>query len=81
MDAAEYKLMLWDGESKGTLTGLIKMVRQDKPVVVYLAPKKTFRNLRSADDVFELSDTCNRTSVQRLQRELGIERVLHRPIS
>jgi hypothetical protein len=57
------------------------MVRQDQPVVVYLAPKKTFRNLRSADDVFELLGKCDRASVHRLERELGIERVLHRALS
>jgi hypothetical protein len=44
VDDAAYGLMLWDGESKGTLNSVINMVRQDKPVVVYLAPKKTFQN-------------------------------------
>jgi hypothetical protein len=63
VDAAEYGLMLWDGESKGTLNSVIKMVRQGKPVVVDFAPKKAFRNLRSADDMFELLGTCDRASV------------------
>jgi len=81
VDAAEYGLMLWDGESKGTLNSVINMVRQQKPVVVYLAPKKAFWNLRSADDVLELLGACDRASVQRLERELGIERVLQRAIS
>jgi len=53
------------------------MIRQNKPVVVYLAPKKTFRNLRSADDVFQLLGTCDRASVQRLERELGIDQRSH----
>ena len=70
--------MLWDGESKGTLNSVIKLVRQDKPVVVYLAPKRTFRNLRSADDVFELSGACDSSSVRRLERELGLDEVSHR---
>jgi len=78
VDAAEYGLMLWDGESKGTLNSVINMIRQEKPVVVYLAPKKTFRNLRSADDVFELLSKCDRASVQRFERELGIDGTLHR---
>jgi hypothetical protein len=38
VDDAAYGLMLWDGESKGTLNSVINKVRQDKPVVVYLAP-------------------------------------------
>src|SRR3989475_10205457 len=40
VDTAEYALMLWDGESKGTLNSVINMVRQNKSAVVYLAPKK-----------------------------------------
>ena len=78
VDAAEYGLMLWDGESKGTLNSVIKLVRRDKPVVVYLAPKRTFQNLRSADDVFELLGACDSSSVRRLERELGIDEVSHR---
>lgn len=78
VDAAAYGLMLWDGESKGTLNSVINMIRQEKPVVVYLAPKRTFQNLRSSADVAELLTNCDRASVQRFERELGIEHVLHR---
>jgi hypothetical protein len=73
VDAAEYGFMLWDGESKGTLNSVINMIRQEKPVVVDLAPKKTFQNLRSSSDAADLLTNCDRTSVQRLERELGIE--------
>jgi predicted nucleic acid-binding protein len=34
------------------------MIRQSKPVVVYLAPKRTFQNLRSANDVMDLLGTA-----------------------
>lgn len=78
VDDAAYGLMLWDGESKGTLNSVINMVRQGKPVVVYLAPEKAFQNLRSADDVADLLSKCDRASVERFERELGIEHVLHR---
>ena len=78
VDTAEYRLMLWDGESKGTLNSVINMIRKNKPVVVYLAPKKVFQNLRSPEDVAGLLSLCDRASVQRFERELGIEDVLHR---
>jgi hypothetical protein len=80
VDAAEYGLMLWDGESKGTLNSVINMIRQNKPVVVYLAPKKVFQNLRSRDDISELLRKCDRASVERFERELGIERVHRAPL-
>ena len=76
-DAAEYGLMLWDGETKGTLNNVVNMIRQDKPVV-YLAPKNVFKNVRSWRDVDELLSNCERASVQRFERELGIEHVAHR---
>jgi len=82
VDDAAYGLMLWDGESKGTLNSVINMIRQEKPVVIYLAPKRVFHNLRSASDVIDLLSNCDRANVQRLERELGIERVLYRaPLS
>ena len=78
VDEAAYGLMLWDGESKGTLNSVINMIRQNKPVVVYLAPKKRFQNLRSASDLSALLSNCDQASVQRFGRELGIEHMLHR---
>jgi len=62
--------MLWDGESKGTLNSVINMIRQNKPVVVYLAPKKGFQNLRSADDTSGLLRKCDRASAERFERDL-----------
>ena len=73
VDDADYGLMLWDGESKGTLNSVINMIRQNKSVVVYLAPKKVFQNLRSPEDVAALLSQCDRANVQRFERELGIE--------
>jgi len=78
VDDAAYGLMLWDGESKGTLNSVINMIRQEKPVVVYLAPKKTFQNLRSPSDVVDLLGNCDRASVRRFERELGIEHMPQR---
>lgn len=81
VDDADYGLMLWDGESKGTLNSVINMIGLGKPVVVYFAPKRMFQNLRSSGDVLDLLSSCDRASVQRFERELGIEGVLHRAIS
>lgn len=78
VDESAYGLMLWDGESKGTLNSVLNMIRQHKPVAVYLAPHKMFQNLRSVDDVADLLSKCSQASVHRLERELSIERTLDR---
>jgi hypothetical protein len=79
VDDADYALMLWDGESKGTLNSVINMVRQNKPVVVYLAPKKVFQNVRSSDDLNVLLSNCDTATVRRFERELGVEFTHNRP--
>jgi hypothetical protein len=47
-DAAEYGLMLWDGKSKGTVNNVVKLSRDNKPVIVYIAPTRQFRTISSA---------------------------------
>ena len=65
---ASVGLMLWDGKSAGTLANIIRLIEQQKPVVVYqaklheLSTIKTSEDLRSllsrsgleSEDVFEL---------------------------
>jgi hypothetical protein len=79
VDDADYALMLWDGESKGTLNSVINMLRQNKPAVVYLAPKKTFQNVRSSEDLNLLLSNCDTASVRRFERELDLGLPLYRP--
>jgi len=79
VDGAGYGLMLWDGESKGTLNSVLNMVRQNKPVVVFFAPRRTFRTIRSSKDVAKLLGECDRRSVKRFARELGISELLKNP--
>jgi DNA-directed RNA polymerase specialized sigma24 family protein len=71
VDDAAYGLMLWDGESKGTLNSVINMIRQSKPVVVYLAPKRTFQNLHSANDVMDLLGTATARVCDALSANLA----------
>lgn len=46
---ADYGLMLWDGQSRGTLTSIVDLMRRKKPVVVHLSTEKSFYNLPSTD--------------------------------
>jgi hypothetical protein len=51
---ADYGLMLWDGRSRGTLTSIIDLVRKSKPAVVYLAPDKSFYEVRDSSQLREI---------------------------
>jgi hypothetical protein len=51
---ADYGLMLWDGKSRGTLANIRDLVDRKKPVVVYLAPTRSFVTLRREGELTEL---------------------------
>lgn len=53
---ADYGFMLWDGHSRGTLANIKDLLGRQKPVVVYLAPKKSFLTLRRLDELVSLCD-------------------------
>jgi adenine-specific DNA-methyltransferase len=43
-------LMLWDGKSKGTLSNVHRLLDAGKKVVLWIAPEKKFRTLKSVAD-------------------------------
>jgi hypothetical protein len=71
-EAADYGLMLWDGESRGTLTNIIDLVRRGKPVVVYLAPERAFTTLKAPDDITKLHSRLDSATFLRVDQELQL---------
>lgn len=69
-EEADYGLMLWDGQSRGTLTNVVDLVRKGKPVVIYLAPDKSFYTLRRPIDLAAMLDRFDATALRRIDREL-----------
>ena len=51
---ASHGLMLWDGESRGTLTNIRNLVDSHKPVVVYLSPAKAFLTVKTSVELDHL---------------------------
>jgi hypothetical protein len=77
-EAAEYGLMLWDGKSKGTVNNVVNLSRNHKPVVVYVAPTKQFRTIKTSDDLRDLLAQGDSDSVERIVNELHLEVQSHR---
>lgn len=71
-ESATHGLMLWDGESKGTLHNIITLVQRQKPIVVYFGPERLFFNVRTPADVTNLLGKCERNTLHRFERELDI---------
>ena len=43
--------MIWDGISKGTLTNVVNLLKTQKKVLLYSAPKKDFFTVRTREDL------------------------------
>jgi hypothetical protein len=59
--------MLWDGESKGTLTNVINLLNAHKKSLLYLSPKKRFLKLTDFDDLrlaLEASDSADLSEIR-----------------
>jgi hypothetical protein len=68
---ASHGLMLWDGESRGTFTNIVTLVRQAKPVVVYFSPNKMFHNIRESGDVTALLQYCDPTIRRQFEAQVS----------
>jgi hypothetical protein len=58
-DEADYGLMIWDGESIGTLMNLQRLTQKGKKAVVYVSPERSFFDLKSYADWKELIRNCS----------------------
>ncbi|HXX16726.1 MAG TPA: hypothetical protein VEJ47_17630 [Candidatus Eremiobacteraceae bacterium] len=77
-EAADYGLMLWDGRSRGTLTNIVHLIWEGKPVVVYVAPERSFCTLRRCN---QLAEMVNRFDPSALARIIGELEALQTPAS
>lgn len=48
---ADFALMLWDGESAGTMVNVARLVASAKPVVIYLSREKQFLTLKKREEL------------------------------
>lgn len=48
---ADYGFMIWDGESKGTLSNIVNLIKLSKKVLVYFSPLRRFYEIKNFDDL------------------------------
>lgn len=49
---ATWGFMLWDGESKGTLTNIVNLLNTRKKTLLYLDAQSSFFNVRTFEDLY-----------------------------
>jgi hypothetical protein len=71
--AATVGLMLWDGQSRGTLMNVLRLADQRKPVVVYVQPRKGFVDVRTSGDLAVLLSEVDRRLAKQLHQDAVAE--------
>jgi hypothetical protein len=64
-EVASHGLMLWDGKSRGTLTNIVNLTRDEKPVVVFVSLTRAIHTLRNESDLAELLRSSKETASPR----------------
>ncbi|MGH9320533.1 MAG: hypothetical protein ACRD21_22935 [Vicinamibacteria bacterium] len=65
-EVATVGLLLWDGESQGTLMNALRLVAQQKTAVVYVGPGREFVEIRSRGDFDKLAARLGGAAARRL---------------
>jgi adenine-specific DNA-methyltransferase len=68
---AEFGLMLWDGQSSGTIVNVARMVAAGKPVVLYISPNKVFATLKSREDLENLLQRARTDVASKVRRYIA----------
>jgi hypothetical protein len=82
-DDAKCGMMLWDGESKGTLNNIENLLGAGKKTLVYFSPEKTFYRLVTSDDLTQLVSRCDPQVIaaarQKIEKVAAAGRFLLQP--
>lgn len=68
-DEATVGLMLWDGESVGTVMNVLRLIRNRKMVVVYVAPDHEFVDVKTENDWEQFLSRCPDALKERVAKE------------
>jgi hypothetical protein len=67
-EEASFGLMIWDGESAGTLMNVLRLIKQNKDVVIFEAPKNRFLELKSESEWKEFFSACSDEVRRRIEK-------------
>ena len=73
---ADYGFVLWDGKSTGSISNVLEMMKNGKPVIIYFAPDKSFHALKQADDVKKLIERCDARDYRDMDDKIYFDRRL-----
>jgi adenine-specific DNA-methyltransferase len=79
-EEASFGLMIWDGESAGTLMNALRLIKQNKRVEIFEAPKHRFQELQGESDWNEFFSACNDEVRHRIEKLSASESKVAAPV-
>ena len=61
-------LMIWDGESAGTLMNVLRLVKQNKSALIFEAPKNRFLELKKDSEWKDFFSACSDDVRRRIEK-------------
>ena len=70
-DEADVGLMLWDGQSTGTIVNVARLVARGKITVVYHSPAAKFFTVKTAEDLGAILQTTDPRVRAKIDESIG----------
>lgn len=68
----DYGLMLWDGESSGTMSNLVNVLNRGRTCLLYISPGKKFVSLKNFESLRPILESLNPTVLNELDRKIEL---------
>ena len=79
-EEASFGLMIWDGESAGTLMNVLRLIKQNKSVVVFEASKRRFLELKNESEWKDFFAACSDEVRLRIEKLSGVDSKVTEPV-
>ena len=77
---ASFGLMIWDGESAGTLMNVWRLIKQNKSAVIFEAPKNRFLELKRESEWKDFFSACSDDVRHRIEKLSASESKVTAPV-
>ena len=75
-DEADYGLVLWDGKSVGSINNVLELMKNNKPVIIYFSPDRSFHALKEVDDVRRLMSLVGARDYLEMNSKIHVDKRL-----
>ena len=77
---ASFGLMIWDGESAGTLMNVLRLIKQNKKAVILEVPKRVSHELNSESEWKDFFSACSDEVKRRIEKLSAAESKVAAPV-